>query len=160
MQEGATINVVFDPLKAFGSIPTRRAAIRPVTRAKQTMVYDSTNHVYRMTEPDGTFWEFYDFTQPTLPQGLFKRRVYPRRANRGSDQLQRFPDSAIATQQCRRSGPFEQYDYLYGTAGGGRGQLTSITLSRCNTTGGTMTAVRQVSYTYYASGDPAASRAI
>ena len=50
------------------------------------------------------------------------------------------------------STPFEQYDYSYGAVSGTSPQLTSAKLSRCNTTGGTLAAVRQVNYTYYSSG--------
>ena len=151
MREDATINVVFDPLKAYWFDPSG-GGYAARYGAKQTLVHDTASHVYRMTEPDGTFWEFYDFTQATLPEGLFYRRVSP---GGQTVQVTSCNGAQILQLQLSNSGastPFERYDYSYGAVSGTSPQLTSAKLSRCNTTGGTLAAVRQVSYTYYSPG--------
>ena len=147
MLEGTTVNVVFDPMKAYwfdlkGTVYAARYG------AKQTLVYDSANHVYRMTDPDGTFWEFNDFTPGIAPPvGLFSRRVT---AGGQTVQVTSSTATQIRQMQLALSGSgtvFEQYDYGYGTAGGANNQLTSVTLSRCNS--GTLSPLREVVYSYY-----------
>ena len=151
MREDATINVVFDPLKAYWFDPSG-GGYAARYGAKQTLVHDTASHVYRMTEPDGTFWEFYDFTQATLPEGLFYRRVTPGGQTVAVTSCNGAQILQLQLSNSGASTPFERYDYSYGAVSGTSPQLTSAKLNRCNTTGGTLAAVRQVNYTYYSSG--------
>ena len=81
VHEGSAIMVLFEPTEAYWFDPGPGRLCRPLRR-KQTLVHDTTNHVYRMTDPDGTVWEFFEFSQDsntptTLPDGLFKQRITP-----------------------------------------------------------------------------------
>ena len=156
VREGASLVVLFDPLEAYWFDPSGgRVSAR--YGAKQTLVYDAANHVYRMTEPDGTKWEFYDFSGgATQPEGLFQRRTSP-----GGQTVTVTACTAAQVTQVQVSTPdpahpttlnlVEQYDYGYNGDGS---QLQSVALSRVSLSSRTLTLARSASYAYYGSGDP------
>ncbi len=157
VDRSATVNVVFAPREVYCFDPSA-AAYQARYGVHQTLVHDPTSHVYRMMDPDGTFWEFHDGTGGL--SNLFKRRVTP-----GGRTVTAISANNKITRLQLQIAPgrpvYEQYDYSYGTesTAGSYQQLTSVTLS-CwvsapPTPGGPLGKLepaRQASYTYYSKG--------
>ena len=76
MREDATIVIMFDPPETYWFDPSG-GGYTARYGAMQTLTHDTTNNVYRMSEPDGSFWEFNDFVQATYPQGFFNAASAP-----------------------------------------------------------------------------------
>ena len=118
--------------------------------ALQKMTHDSTNHLFKFTDTDGTVYQFDDFTYTGSRHGQFRRKIEP--GGNTADVYSWTADGRIAEIRYTLSGaaqPTESQVYTWTN-----GKITSV-LSRENSQSASISWVnsRQVTYTYYGAGE-------
>lgn len=123
--------------------------------AKSTLVHDTANHLFVLTQPNGQQWKFHDFNQFAYPQGQFASHLTPgdqaidATSYTGTGRIETLERSLTVDSMTTT----EAFAYTYTTGG----RIETATLRR-KVDSGNWEDIRQVEYAYYESGDPNGSQ--
>lgn len=138
---GGVVTVVFGPCRTY-TFDRVGGGYIPRFGAKQTLT-DSGTGILRLTDTDGSTYDFNDFTQYSAPPGSFKRYTAP-----GGDMLeaQAYAHGRIQAVTRVNGSTTDAYVTAFVAGGVNDGLTASVTLQR---TSSPATDIRRVVYDYY-----------
>ena len=125
--------------------------------AKDTLVHDAVNHLFLLTLPDGTSFEFFDIEQTSHPQGGLYRWVQPGGATievtawteSGESEASR---GGIGQDHAHRAEAYLKRVFTYVSTDDGPNHVQTLTLSQYDANGSAWSNVRKLTYDYYGYG--------
>ena len=128
--------------------------------AQDTLVHDTTDHLFILTKSDGTYYEFFDSdqTDPVTgelhPQGGLYREVAPSGATievTAWTTTGRIAEVQYKTSSSPSCQAYQEREFTYVTTDDGIEHIQTITLQEYDSSA--WTNVRRITYEYYATGD-------